>query len=257
MVIKPLLYTANVMHKRLSPKENSFNYGVYYLVLPLPAPPVSGFFANFDAKDLGKRDGSDPESWARAILRDYGLNKKTENIILVTMPRILGYLFNPVSFYLCLDKNKGLRAVLCEVHNTFGEQHTYLCANPDHKPISGNIWLEAEKIFHVSPFLERAGDYKFRFDLKPNSLGIWIDYYNPKEGKQLITSLIGSFTPLTGQTLRKAFWAHPLVTMKVITLIHWQALKLLMKGVRYITKPEQVEKKVSATRNIKKIKGKK
>ena len=163
--MSPQLYTAKVMHKRFFPKENTFSYGVYYLALPLPAAPIPGFFASFHAKDLGKRDGSDPTIWVRNILAEYDLDQKTKHIILVTMPRIMGYVFNPVSFYLCLDEANLLKAVLCEVHNTFGECHSYLCAHPDHAPIMPDQWLQAEKVFHVSPFLERCGDYKFRFDL--------------------------------------------------------------------------------------------
>lgn len=253
MVMTPRLYTARVMHKRLFPKENTFHYGVYYLALPLPALSVPGIFASFHAKDIGKRDGSDPLLWVRGILSDYGLNEKVKNITLITMPRVLGYVFNPVSFYLCLDKDNNLRAVLCEVHNTFGQQHSYLCANHDHKPITGEHWLEAEKVFHVSPFLNRCGDYKFRFDLKEDKLGIWIDYYDNQKQKQLITSLVGSFTPLTPKSLRSAFWRHPLVSLKTIALIHWQALKLFIKGIGYITKPVQLTQKITSTRNLNKM----
>lgn len=253
MVITPQLYIAKVMHKRFFPKENAFNYNVYYLALPLPAPPIHSRLVSFNAKDLGKRDGSDPVLWIRSILTEYNLNDQTQNILLITMPRVLGYVFNPVSFYLCLDNNNALRAVLCEVHNTFGEQHSYLCANADHAPITADCWLEAEKLFHVSPFLERNGHYKFRFDLQHSKLGIWIDYYDIEQKKQLITSLMGTFIPLTTQNMRRAFWQHPLVTLKAITLIHWQALKLIGKGIRYITKPKQLMPKLTTSRNLKKM----
>ncbi|OJX13102.1 MAG: DUF1365 domain-containing protein [Caedibacter sp. 37-49] len=253
MVVTPQIYTAKVMHKRLFPKKNTFNYGVYYLVLPLPAISIPGILTSFHAKDLGERSGADPTLWVRGILMDYGLNKKTKNIILVTMPRVLGYVFNPVSFYFCLDDNNDLRAILCEVHNTFGEQHSYLCANFDHTPITSSCWLEAEKVFHVSPFLEREGNYKFRFDLRPDKLGIWIDYYDSQQQKQLITSLIGTFTPLTSKSLRSAFWHHPLVTLKTIFLIHWQALKLILKGIRYIAKLPQLSKKITQANNLNKM----
>ncbi len=253
MVITPQLYRAQVVHKRLFPKKNAFHYGVYYLALPLPAAPVPGRLASFHRADVGKRDGSDPTPWVRAILADYNLAQKTQHIILVTMPRILGYVFNPVSFYLCLDNNSALIAVVCEVHNTFSEQHNYLCANPDHSPISAEQWLEAEKIFHVSPFLQRNGTYKFRFDYRQDKLAICIDYYDAQEKKQLITSLTGSLTPLTAKALRSAFWRQPLVAVKAITLIHWQALKLLINGIRYIAKPRQLSPRTSATRNLSKM----
>ncbi len=253
MVIAPQLYTAQVMHKRLFPKQNAFRYSVYYLALPLPAQPMAGWLATFHAQDVGKRDGSDPTPWVRGILADYNFDKETHNIILVTMPRVLGYVFNPVSFYLCLDGSNALKAVLCEVHNTFGEQHSYLCANPDHTAITSDQWLEAEKVFHVSPFLERSGDYRFRFDLKSERLGIWIDYYDQHQQKQLITALVGTFTPLTPQTLRRAFWRHPLVAMKAATLIHWQALKLVLRGIRYVAKPAQRAERITASRYLNKM----
>ena len=173
--------------------------------------------------------------------------------MLITMPRVLGYVFNPVSFYLCLDADKGLSAVIAEVHNTFGEQHSYLCAKSDHAPIQSHEWLEAEKLFHVSPFLEREGNYRFRFSLQENTLGIWIDYFDKEKNKQLLTSLTGRFEPLTKWSLRKAFWSHPLVTLKTIMFIHWHALKLLRKRIRYIRKPKQYEDKISVTSNLTKM----
>lgn len=249
----PQLYSAKVMHKRFFPKENAFSYRLYYLFLPLPAAPLSGYLTSFHAKDVGNRDGSDPTPWVRNILAKYNLNQKTQTIILVTMPRVLGYVFNPVSFYLCLDEANLLRAVLYEAHNTFGEQHSYLCANSDHRPIGPDQWLEAEKVFHVSPFLERCGHYKFRFDLKVDKLGVWIDYYDAQQKKQLITSLMGTLEPLTPKALRQAFRRHPLVALKAIILIHWQALRLMMKGIGYITKPKAFLQKVTTNRDIKKM----
>lgn len=253
MDIEPQIFSANVMHKRLFPKENSFTYSVYYLALPLPAPNIPGRLTRFDARDVGYRDGSDPGDYAKSILAHYGLEQATQHIMLITMPRVLGYVFNPVSFYLCLNAEKRLSAVIAEVHNTFGEQHTYLCARPDHAPVGADDWLEAQKLFHVSPFLEREGNYRFRFSLQENKLGIWIDYFDKENNKQLLTSLTGSLTPLTKQSLRKAFWSHPLVTLKTILLIHWQALKLVKKRIRYIPKPRQYEEKISATSNLTKM----
>lgn len=253
MELIPRLYTAKVMHKRLFPKVNGFTYSIYYLALPLPAGPLPSRFLSFHARDLGLRDGSDPLIWARAILSRYALDSITRHIVLITMPRVLGYVFNPVSFYLCLDEAQGLRAVICEVHNTFGEQHAYLCAHADHSVLSPDAWLEAEKVFHVSPFLPRNGHYRFRFDLRTEKLGIWIDYYDQSGNKQLITSLTGSFSPLNAQALRAAFWSHPLVTLRAITLIHWQALKLVMKKIRYISKPMQLNEKITRTRDLTKM----
>ena len=252
MVMMPQIFTAKVMHKRLFPKENSFAYGVYYLALPLPVAEKQRGLVRFDATDVGKRDGSDPEAWVRGILHDYHLNDICRHIILVTMPRVFFYVFNPVSFYLCLDGEAKLRAVLCEVHNTFGEQHCYLCANQAGAPILANQWLASDKIFHVSPFLPRTGHYKFRFNYSTEKLAIWIDYCDESGQKQLLTSLIGRLSPMNATTLRQALWRHPWVTLKTIYLIHWQALRLLLRGISYFTKPSQLTKKISPTIDLEK-----
>lgn len=250
MVLTPQIYTAKVMHKRLFPKVNHFVYGLYYLALPLPATSLPSRILSFNAKDHGARDGSDVQDWARGILSGYGLNEHVSRIVLVTMPRVFGYVFNPVSFFLCLDTEHKLRAVICEVHNTFGEQHSYLCARDDHAPISPDEWLQAEKLFHVSPFLPRDGHYAFRFALHNEQLGIWIDYYDKASNKQLITSLTGTLSPLDATSLKRAFWTHPLITLKVIALIHWQAIRLVSKGIRYVVKPPQHDSIVSSTHNL-------
>lgn len=253
MEITPQIFTAKVMHKRLFPKVNQFTYGVYYLALPLgKAVDLKGMIS-FHEKDHGAKDGSELELWINQILAHYGLSTKVAAVQLVTMPRILGYVFNPVSFWLCFDAEQQVRAVLCEVNNTFGETHSYLCAHEDHRPIHADDWLSAQKLFHVSPFLERQGRYQFRFAYEKESLGIWIDYYNAQENKQLITALTGKLEPLTRASLRRAFWKHPLVTLKTIALIHWQAIKLLAKGIRYIPRPSQLPDKLSTTRNLTKM----
>jgi hypothetical protein len=253
MALESKIYLAKVMHKRLFPKVNHFTYKVYYVVLPLPAADLPSRFLSFHNKDLGALDGSDLSLWARAILTDYALDDLVDNIILVTMPRVFGYVFNPVSFFLCLDKEQRLRAVISEVHNTFSEQHSYIVARADREVISADQWLEAEKLFHVSPFLPRVGHYKFRFSLNENQLGICIDYYDAERQKQLLTSLTGVFIPMNEKNLNHVFLTHPFVTMKVIFLIHWQALKLIFKGIKIISKPRQMLEKISASSNLTKL----
>lgn len=253
MEIAPQIFTAKVMHKRLFPKVNAFTYRVYYLAMPLPATSLPSKIQQFPTSDLGYRDGRNPELWACDILEKNHLSDMISDIVLFTMPRVLGHVFNPVSFYLCLDTDKNLRAVICEVHNTFGEQHSYICLNNDHSPIQCEQWLEAEKLFHVSPFLERSGYYRFRFDIRDDKIGIWIDYYDRENNKQLITSLIGTLAPLNRLSLAKAFWTHPLVTLKSIGLIHWQAIKLLTKGIKYIAKPKQLNEKLTTCGDLTKM----
>ncbi len=252
----PSIIFGTVMHKRLFPKVNTFSYGMYNIALPLSSikdvtlaldryAPLS-----FYRCDHGACDGSDLESWARGILQDYSITAADGEITLVCMPRVLGYVFNPVSFWLCRDKSGELRAVLAEVHNTFSERHTYICAHEDHRPITRDDVLKGEKVFHVSPFLEREGHYTFRFDGAADRFGAWVNYHDAQGRQQLITSLTGHYTPMTKQSLRWVFWAYPLVTFKAIYLIHWQALKLIAKGIKYIPRPAQNPERVSPTENL-------
>jgi DUF1365 family protein len=247
------------MHGRIFPVKNHFVYGIYYLCLPLSkldrielAYNKPGFMSFYD-KDHGARDGTPLEPWARAILKEYGIRKADGEIMLVCMPRIFGYVFNPVSFWLCFDSEENLRAVLCEVNNTFGERHTYLCAHENEKIITEKDVLQAQKLFHVSPFLEREGHYTFRFDLEDGAFKTWIDFYDAEGKKKLISSLGGEILPLTKASCRKAFFTMPLIPMRAVMLIHWQAVKLLFKGIKYIQKPRQDLEKTSASRNLTKI----
>jgi DUF1365 family protein len=255
MGIDAQIFNAKVMHKRFFPKVNEFSYGVYYLALQLKQlyerpdeinVSINKYsYLSFYEKDHGDKSGNNLEEWIRSILKEHKINDVTNDIQLICMPRVFGYVFNPVSFWLCFDKKQKLIAVLCEVNNTFGESHSYICYNKDLSEIKSGDNISAQKLFHVSPFLKRDGHYKFRFSLTENNLGIWIDFYNKDDKKQLVTSLTGQLSPLTKENLRQSFIRHPLVTFKTILLIHWQAIKIIAKGIKYIPKPKQLSKKVS------------
>lgn len=239
------LFKAKVMHRRLRPKENKFTYSVAYLAFSLGEEPTLaskllkynqfGLYGFYD-KDHGPRDGSALLPWIRKVLADHHITMADGDIMLVTHPRLLGYVFNPVSFWLCLDKNSALRAVLCEVNNTFGESHSYIIAHPDGRVIQPDEWIEAEKMFHVSPFLNVEGGYRFRFHYQAGKLGIWIDYHD-KQGIMLHTTLNGKLVPLDDKALLHQFFSAPLMTIGVILRIHWQAIKLWFKKARYHPKP--------------------
>lgn len=256
MGISPSILFGNVMHKRLFPKVNAFVYSIFYLAFPLSQIKnlpikINRFGAlSFYVSDHGMRDGSDLETWARDILNKYGITEANGEIVLVCMPRVFWYVFNPVSFWIFYDQNRKVRAVLCEVNNTFGETHTYLCAQPDQAEIASDDILEGQKVFHVSPFLQRDGHYKFRFDFSSDRYGFWIDYYDEHGKKQLVTALTGKLVTMNTANLRRAFWTYPLITVKAIGLIHWQALKLIAKGIKYVPKPKQKEEKITTTHNV-------
>jgi DUF1365 family protein len=251
---------ADVMHKRLFPKVNQFRYGVYYLAFDiskleeLSDGRLFGVdrwgLASFHQKDHGPCDGSPLTDWSSDLLKRFSPGLEVDKVMLVAMPRILGYGFNPVSFWLCLDSAGDLRVVIAEVHNTFGERHVYFCRKEDGSAIGEADKMEAFKQFHVSPFLERNGHYRFRFDYKEGQFSVWIDYYDKNGRKQLLTSLSGEFCQNTRRNRLLAFFKCPLVTIKTITLIHYQALKLVMKGIKYIPRPRQLANRIVVTENI-------
>ena len=191
---------------------------------------------SFHEKDHGKRNGSLIEPWIRQTLSDWNIPEADGDIVLLTLPRILGYVFNPVSFWFCLDKAGNLRAVLSEVSNTFGEHHNYIAFHDDKRPITQDDWIQGEKVFHVSPFMDVDGYYQYRFAYSEETIGIWINHYN-HNGLMLSTSVTGKRRPLTARSLLVAFLRYPMVTLKVIALIHYQAIKILFKGIKYRPKP--------------------
>ena len=160
-------------------------------------------------------------------------------------PRILGYVFNPVSFWFCVDENENLIAVLAEVNNTFGENHNYLVFNKDHSPILDSQWFKAKKEFHVSPFLPVKGNYQFRFIFNEKNCAAWVDYSIEETKKHLLTSVIAENKTFCDASLLKAFFAIPLMTFKVVFLIHWQALKIISKKIKYIKKPKKFDHNIT------------
>jgi DUF1365 family protein len=156
---------------------------------------------------------------------------------------VLGYVFNPVSFWLCHRADGALRAVVCEVNNTFGEKHCYLLAHGDGRPLRWGEELVASKAFHVSPFCRVAGRYRFRFmlagaaDASQGDRFIARIDHDDADGPLLLTSIEGRLAPLTDALLVRAFFTYPAFTFGVMARIHWQALKLWLKRVPYFRKP--------------------
>jgi len=246
------LLLGKVMHRRLRPVENHFVYGVFFLRLRLSAlesiARTNRLFslnrfnlASLHFRDHGARDGSHPLTWIRALLAREGLACADGEVWLHCFPRLLGYVFNPVSFWFCEDREGRLRAVLAEVSNTFGEHHGYLLARPDGSPIAEGDELSARKAFHVSPFFPVEGGYRFRFtgcggeSASPVRLSR-IDYTDDA-GPLLLTSISGRPGPFSAATLARATLTHPLMTLGVMARIHWQALRLWLRRVPFFSKP--------------------
>lgn len=257
MAIKPAIYTAKIAHKRLFPAVNAFHYNSYYLALPLTQLAQvkqhlninTRGYLSFHESDHSNLNGS-CWAWIRQILANHDIDHLVEEVVLVTMPRVLGYVFNPVSFWLCFNKKQALQAVLSEVCNTFGEKHHYLCMHADQRPIDRHESLTAEKLFHVSPFLKREGSYQFKFITTTETLSVYINFYNADHKLQLATSMHGKMQPLSKTALRKTSIKFLLVTQKTIFLIHWQAFKLMLKKIRYIPKPKQQKNNITRSQQI-------
>jgi DUF1365 family protein len=243
----PALVEGRVMHRRTRPAANAFTYPAFCLRLPLSrleALPALGIARNrpgllsFHDRDHGARDGTPLEPWIRGLLAREGIRADGE-VVLHAFPRMLGYVFNPVSFWVCHDAHGDVAAVLAEVNNTFGERHLYLVAHPDGRRIADGDTLGARKVFHVSPFCEVRGHYAFRFHFGPGRWLARIDYYDDDDAASplLATSISGIARPLTRAAARALLVRHPAFTLGVVARIHWQAAKLWIKRVPFFTKP--------------------
>ncbi len=236
----PRLLIGHVMHRRLRPAVHTFVYPVFFVQLPLAdlAAACGPLFAvdrgkllSFHQKDHGPRDGSPLLPWMQSLLRERGLPDDGE-IILQCFPRVLGYVFNPVSFWFCHNRAGELIAVLAEVNNTFGGHHGYLLHHPDATPLLDGEVLPVSKVFHVSPFCEVEGGYRFRFDLQRHCPRMRIDY-DDTQGELLLTAISGKPQAWSTRALASALLRMPILTLGIMARIHWQALRLWLKGVPF------------------------
>lgn len=244
-----MLASGVVHHARLRPTRHAFAYRVFFLLLPMRALAGSGTalsiprnragWLSFHDADHGE-GGPDALAWIERVLREHGIGDAQGEIWLQTFPRVLGYVFKPVSFWYCHRVDGALAAVLVEVNNTFGERHCYLLQGERARSIAWGEELRAGKVFHVSPFCRVEGNYRFRF-LRCTRGGIErivarVDH-DDDVGPLLLTSVSGTLQPLTRAAARRALLGHPLHGLGVIARIHWQAFVLWRKRVPFLSKP--------------------
>jgi len=257
--MKDWLYLGEVLHRRVKPVVNAFRYRVFFLKFPLQrAAELSNAVFSVDRFNLlsfhhaDHGDGGDLLAWVRTLLAAEGVTDADGEVWLQCFPRVLGYVFNPVSFWFCHRADGSLRAIVTEVNNTFGERHCYLLEAPPvgagaaAPPIRNGEVLGARKVFHVSPFCQIEGGYRFRFMASrrgaSGSAGAVrrsvarIDYHDAA-GDLLLTSISGTAQPFTARALAGAFLRHPMMTFGVVARIHWQALRLWIKRVPFHRKP--------------------
>lgn len=235
----PRLLEGQVVHLRLRPAAHAFTYPVFYVQIPLRhlASAECGIFSverpnllGFRNADHGPRDGSPLLPWIEDLLRQHALPTGGE-IILQCFPRVLGHVFDPVSFWFCHDRGGALVAVLAEVNNTFGGTHSYLL-HRDGRPLHDGETLEAGKAFHVSPFNRIEGGYRFRFHLGRDRQMARIDYADA-EGDLMHTAISGRARAWQARSLLGAFLRMPLLTFGIVARIHWQAFRLWIKRVPF------------------------
>ena len=245
------IYNGTVIHKRFKPKIHFFKYKVFSLLIDLSELNILdkkiNFFSynkfnliSFFDKDHGERNGSSLVEWVKKNLKENKINTENIKIKLLCYPRILGYVFNPLSVFYIYDSDEKLISVLYEVKNTFGEQHTYIFKVENNNLIQHSC----EKKFHVSPFIEMDCNYFFRI-LKPaEKISVIIDQYQSNE-KILYASQDGKRTEFTSSELIKSYLKHPLMTFKIISAIHFEAFKLWVKGIKFIKKKLKIKNNIT------------
>lgn len=241
------LYLGRVMHARLKPFRHRFAYRVFTCLFD-----VDGLGAldqklrlfghnrfnlfSFHDRDHGARDGSPLRPWVEARLAEAGLSLKPSRIELLCFPRLLGYVFNPLSIFFCRDDKGDLAAVVYEVKNTFGDQHSYVLPVPARTGSSAPVIHGTDKKFYVSPFIEMDCTYRFRLTEPGEQLAVLIRQADA-QGELLIATLTGNRVNLDDRAIARAFIRHPLMTVKVMVAIHWEALWLWVKGARLVPRP--------------------
>ena len=251
-MINSAIYNGQVIHKRFKPKVHYFRYNVFSLLIDLSEletidKEISFFSLNkfnlisFYEKDHGERDGSSLINWVNKNLEKNNIPTQDIKIKILCYPRILGFVFNPLSVFYVYNLQNKLISILYEVKNTFGEQHTYIFKITKDENLVQN---KCAKKFHVSPFIEMDCNYFFRL-LKPgDKISVIIDQYD-KEDKILFASQDGIRTDFNSKELIKSYLKHPLMTFKIIIAIHYEAFKLWIKGIKFIKKKIKIKNNIT------------
>ena len=252
MIRHSALYVGRVRHHRFRPKPHALAYRVFWMLLDLDeidaiAGQLRLFSRNrfnlyaFRDTDYGDRSGRPLKEQVADALAAAGVQWDGGSVRLLTMPRILGYAFNPLSTYFCYGPDGSLRATVYEVHNTFGEIHSYVApAGAQAHPLR----QEVEKRFHVSPFMGLAMRYAFQVEPPGERVSVAIDGHD-SEGRLITASLSGQRRILDDATLLRLLASHPLLTLKVTAAIHWHALRLLAKRIPLWTHPAPPKQRFS------------
>ena len=234
------LYIGKTVHERRAPFLHRFSYRLASILLDLDRLPeasrLSRLFSigrfnlfSFEPRDHGPRDGGDLSGWARRLLSEHAIElTESDTITLLSAPRVLGYQFNPLSIYFACSPDGRLKGVIYQVHNTFGDSHCYVA-----KAQPGDLQThDADKVFHVSPFFDRAGRYEFTLREPGDRFHLTI-FKQRDEGPDFLATMAMKREALTSSRLVKLFVTQPFSSLKTILAIHWEALRLWIKGAVY------------------------
>lgn len=240
------LYTGTVMHHRMKPVTHRFTYRVFSLLVDIDrlaeldrASPIFSVrrwnLLSFRESDHGLGDGSPLRAHVDRMLARAGCALPGGRVLLLCYPRVLGFVFNPLSIYYCYDADGDLAALIYEVRNTFGESHTYV-APLRGLAAGGPIRQQRDKLFYVSPFLDMTMRYRFRLMPPGDRLTVRI-LETDEAGPILAATFSGRRSALTTRNLLSAFVRIPVLTFKIVAAIHWEALRLYIKGLRPRSRP--------------------
>lgn len=252
------IYTGQVYHRRTRPKVHQLRYSVFSFLLDLSeidnlAESVWLFSRNrfnlfsFHDRDFGENAGESLADYLSRKLSEANIDTKPQRILLSCYPRVLGYVFNPLSLFYCLDAQGDCFAVVHEVHNTFGERHCYVlpavtATAPDESAESAWIHQHTEKALFVSPFAQMGMHYDFRLNV-PGERQVIVIRASDEQGVLITASYAARQQAFSTTVLLRCFLAYPLLGAKVIAGIHWEALKLWRKGVPWFRhQPKRIGK---------------
>ena len=239
------LYHGKVVHKRFTPVRHQLSYRVFSMLLPLEdideVCDRTSFLSHnrfnlvsFHDRDHGLRDGSGVAEFVTQTMQAVGVDTDACDLLVLCYPRVLGYCFNPLTTYFAVTEAGDITAMLYEVSNTFGEHTHYLVTGGTTR--NGTLEQGCAKAFHVSPFNEADGEYGFRVTTPGENICVGVSLR--REDTAILNAYFsGSKTKLTSRTLLSAVARQPLMTWKVIAGIHFEALRLWMKGLKLRRKP--------------------
>jgi DUF1365 family protein len=236
------------MHARLKPMGHRFSYRVMSLLVDLDRlaeanrqSPLFGIncaaLYSFRESDHGARDGSPLRAYAQTCAAGHGIDLTNGRVLLLCYPRLLGYTFNPLSVYFCYRADGELALLIYEVRNTFGDIHPYVLPVTSANISEAGVRQQQDKLFYVSPFIEMAMRYHFRVRPPGECVQLRI-LETDRDGPLLAATFNGNRRPLNTKELLRAFFALPLVTLKIMAAIHWEALRLWLKGARLVPRNE-------------------